>query len=97
MGVNKIPKSLQPILWSQDIKTLDLKKNKVYIINQILRFGSINDLRWLYKTYPEKTIKDVFTKNPQPIYTPSSYYFVKNLLLKINKSFDETRYLKSLT
>lgn len=92
----KIPKTLQPILWSQDIKTLGLKRDRIYIINQVLQFGSVDDLKWLFKTYPKKTIKEVFSKSPLPIYTPSSYNFTKNLLLKVKQNLNEIQYLKNI-
>ena len=93
----KIPKSLQPILWSQDVGTLDLKKDKIYIIHQVLRYGSLDNIIWLFRTYSKKEIESVFTNNPSPIYTSSSLNFAKKILLGINQKIDETRYLKSFT
>lgn len=47
----KLPASLQSILWSADIKQLDLTKDKIYIINQILSYGGLKELRWLFSNY----------------------------------------------
>jgi len=60
----KIPKSLQWLFWSYKIESLDLKRDKDYIISQVLNYGTEKELKWLFKVYPEKEIKEVI-KNPR--------------------------------
>ena len=60
----KIPQKMKWLLWSYDIKSLDLKEDKDYIIPQVLNYGTWEDLKWLYKVYSEKDIKKV-VKNPR--------------------------------
>ena len=60
----KILQKLQWVLWSYDIRDLDLKEDKEYIITQVLNYGTWEDLKLLYKLYPEKDIKKV-VKNPR--------------------------------
>lgn len=60
----KIPKSLQWIFWSYKIESLDLERDKDYIIPQVLNYGTEKELKWLFKVYPEKEIKKVI-KNPR--------------------------------
>jgi len=60
----KILKKLQNVLWSYNVKDLDLREDKEYIITQVLNYGSWKDLKLLYKIYPEKEIKKV-VKNPR--------------------------------
>jgi len=60
---SKIPKRLQWLFWSSPVKDLDLKKDKDYIISQVLNYGTWEDLRWLFKNYSEREIKNV-VKNP---------------------------------
>jgi len=60
----KILQKLQNVLWSYNVKDLDLKKDKEYIIAQVLNYGTWEDLKLLYKLYPEKDIKEV-VKNPR--------------------------------
>jgi hypothetical protein len=76
---------LQPILWSRDIKNLNLEKDKVYIINQILAFGTLGHLKWLFKTYKAKEITDTFLRHPLKIYQRSTFHFVKEILLELEK------------
>lgn len=55
----KIPKKMQWLFWSYDIDSLDLEKDKDYIITQALNYGTWEDLKWLFKIYLEREIKDV--------------------------------------
>jgi len=92
--IAKIPKNLQAVLWSEDIKTLDIQKDKTYIVNQVLRYGSLDEIKWLFKNYPKKEIKSVFTKHPLPIFTPQSFNFVSRFLLGFNQPPNEDKYLR---
>jgi hypothetical protein len=64
MARMKIPKSLQWLFWSCKIESLDLKRDKDYIISQVLNYGTEKELKWLFKVYSEKEIKKVI-KNPR--------------------------------
>lgn len=60
---SKIHKKMQWLFWSANVEDLDLKKDKNYIINQVLNYGTWEDLKWLFKVYSEREIKKVI-KNP---------------------------------
>ena len=60
----KIPQKMKWLFWSYDIKSLDLEKDKDYIIAQVLNYGTWEDLKWLYKVYSEKEIEEV-VKTPR--------------------------------
>jgi hypothetical protein len=91
--MQKLTKDLQPVLWSVKVEDLDLKKDKIYIIHQILAFGNLKQLKWLFKTYSFEEIKDVFKKYPFKIYRPQSFNFVKEVLLKIKTKTNEKKYV----
>jgi len=78
-----IPKRLQPILWSKQVGTLDPKKDKNYIVHQILMYGSLDEMGWLFKNYSREEIKEIFVKYPKKIYTPQALNFVKTAVLGI--------------
>lgn len=63
MSKTKIPKKMRWLFWSYDIDSLDLDKDKDYIIAQVLNYGTWNDVKWLLKIYPEANIRKVI-KNP---------------------------------
>lgn len=58
----KIPKKMQWLLWSYPVEDLDFKKDKEYIILQVLNYGTWEDLQWLFKIYSEREIKNVIKK-----------------------------------
>jgi len=63
MAKVKIPKKMKWLFWSYDIKSLDLKEDKDYIITQVLNYGTWEDLQWLFRAYPKKEISEM-VKNP---------------------------------
>ena len=64
-------------------------------IHQILAFGTLSDIRGLKETLGEIRIQKLFLKYPKKIYTPPTFNFVKNYVLKIASLVDEQKYLKS--
>ncbi|MBN2073094.1 MAG: hypothetical protein JW770_04010 [Actinobacteria bacterium] len=94
---NKIPASLQAILWSKDIKNIDYCHDRIYIIHQTLAYGDINEIKWLFSIYLKDEIKDTFINHPSRIYTRPVYFFIKDFILNIKKDINEKEYVKSIT
>lgn len=59
----KIPKKMKWLFWSYNINSLDLKKDKDYIITQTLNYGTWDDVKWLFRVYSEREIVKII-KNP---------------------------------
>jgi len=96
-NTQKIPDFLQGVLWSAKIKNINLEEDKVYIINQILSYGTLPMIKWLFQTYPKKTILKVFLKHPIKDYRPSRFHFVKNFLLGLEKiNLNPNAYVRNL-
>lgn len=76
------PAILQGTLWSMSVDQLDITTNRIYIIHQVLAYGTLDDLKWLFRAYPRETIRDVFLQAPIKIYTRAAFHFAK-LILKI--------------
>ena len=95
--MKKIPSTLQPFLWSKNVKKLDRETDKIYIIHQILSYGDLKELRQLFRIYGRKEIKETFVRFPKKIYQTSVFYFVKNFILGLkNKRLKERDYVKTL-
>jgi hypothetical protein len=90
-----LPENLKGIMWSKNIDDVDLEEDKIYIIHQVLSFGDIEEIRWLFKNYTLDEIKMVFINIPKRIYTRPVFLFVKEYILKINTGLDEKNYVKS--
>ena len=51
-----LPQSVKNTLWSYDISQIDIQKDKNIIIFNILNFGTIESIKWLYRTYTKEDI-----------------------------------------
>jgi len=61
-----LPKFLTPFLPSYDISKMDLKNpyDKKLIIEAVLNQGTMKEIKWLFKTYSIREIKNVL-RNPR--------------------------------
>lgn len=92
----QIPKFLQSVLWSSNIDSLDLKQDQDYIIHQVLIYGALVHLRWLFKTYAKKEILETFKTSPYKSYYPARFHFVKDFILGLKTyKFNEKLYVQN--
>ncbi|OGM20825.1 hypothetical protein A2863_01635 [Candidatus Woesebacteria bacterium RIFCSPHIGHO2_01_FULL_38_9b] len=91
--MGQIPRNLQGVLWSVDVKNLDIESDKNYIIHQILAYGTWKNLKWLFKTYSESQIKIAFLKYPSKDYRPVVFNFVTKILFGLKQLPDERYYV----
>lgn len=92
-----IPSSLQGVLWSVNVKNLDLKNDKVYIIHQLLSYGTLKQIRWLFKVYSKEEVRKVFETSPMKIYNFPTFNFIKNIILGLKeKSLPSKKYVSSV-
>ena len=97
MKKKKVPKKLQGVLWSVDVSKLDLEKDMSYIIHQIFAYGTMNEIRWIFNTYPKEKIIRTFTTCPYKDYFAPRFYFVKKYLLDLKDyPMNEKRYVKNI-
>jgi hypothetical protein len=47
----------QSLFWDTDPSKIDLKKHSRYVIERILEFGHLDEIGWLFKTYPKNDIR----------------------------------------
>ena len=94
-STNIILKRLKPLLWSRDVKILDFKKDKIYIINQVLAYGSIEEIKYIIDIYSKEEVINVFINNPLKIYTRPVFLFIKNYMFKIKTELKESDYVRS--
>ncbi len=97
MAIKAVPRRLQAILWSADVKELDLEKHKGYIIHQVLRYGTLGDIQWLFGMYSKEKVRNFFLAHPSKNYTKEDLYFITHYILNLeNKSIDMDDYVTSL-
>jgi len=59
-----IPESIKNCLWSYRSLNIDLVKEKEMIITQVLNYGTWDAVKWLFRIYNKKEIRNVI-KKPQ--------------------------------
>ncbi len=64
MATVELPQSVKAVLWSYDLSQIDLEKHKKIIIPQVLNFGSMEAISWLFDNYSSDDIKKAATNIP---------------------------------
>ncbi len=96
-SAKKILSKFQPLLWSKDVRRIDIRNDRVYIIHQVLSFGDLKDIRDMFSIYTMDEIRDVFLKSPKKIYQRAVFHFVKNFILDLKGiELNEDDYVKTL-
>jgi len=54
---SSIPTTLTPFFQEYDLTRLDLQLDRDTIIERVLQFGSREEIRWLFRTYPRPEIR----------------------------------------
>ncbi len=60
----QLPQSVKATLWSYDLAQIDLQKHKKLIISQVLNFGSLEAISWLFSNYSSADIKEATLNTP---------------------------------
>lgn len=82
------------LFWFLPEKNLDQERDKNLIIHQVLSYGTMDDLRLLFKIYGRKTIKQEFLRSKPGLYYPSILEFICFILGV--KNLDKDKYLKKI-
>jgi len=87
-----LPKFLQPYLASYDLAKLDKNTQAVRqeLITQILNSGDDKAVRWLFKTYSQKTIKNAISHPKRGTWFKNSLSYWQRML-GIKTSFHITQ------
>lgn len=65
------------------------------VINQILAFGTLEDIKKLKTKVGEEKLYDVFVNHPQKFYSKAEFNFIKKYILRVKETVDERRYLQN--
>lgn len=79
-----------------DISKLDLEKDRAYIVNQVLSYGTLDEISWLMKTYGRNVVKQVFLEQPMKVYTKQCFTLMKNVLFDLQQiHIPEEKYVQA--
>ncbi|MFH1258704.1 MAG: hypothetical protein ABII74_02635 [Elusimicrobiota bacterium] len=81
-----LPKMLQSVLWSYNLSSLDLKKNKHLVITQVLNHGNWEQLQWLIKHCKWPEIKEAVVNPDRGSWMPDALnYWMTIFGLRMSK------------
>ena len=94
LSVDKtLPDRWQRLLWSAGLEDIDLERDKVYVIHQVLAWGEPEDLSLLFEIYGKEEVRRVFLEHPKRVYTRKALRFVELIL---DVEVDEERYVSTI-
>ncbi|KKQ09847.1 hypothetical protein A3E66_05600 [Candidatus Daviesbacteria bacterium RIFCSPHIGHO2_12_FULL_37_16] len=88
----QLPQSVKATLWSYDATQIDLQKHKKIIISQVLNFGSLEAVRWLFANYSSDDIKEVTINIPLGAWDKKSLN-LWSLYFNLNKGQFQNRFI----
>ena len=66
----KLPNSLKSILWSYNLKNIDINEDVEVIVRAVVNYGDLSHWRWLVKVYGKSVICKVLSQTPQSALRP---------------------------
>ena len=88
---------IQPLLWSISTDKLDLQRDRVYVVHQVLSYGTLEHIKFLFTLYSRQEIVDVFVQHPKRLYQAAVFYFIKNIVLDLmNTPLEKNKYIKNV-
>lgn len=86
----------QAVVWSKKKSKLS-REDQAYKFNQILMYGSLEEIKDLINKEGLDRVKEVFVNQPTKIYTKPAFNLIKNFILKIRKDLDQSKYIKTMS
>lgn len=84
--MNRIPDSIKALLWEYDIRKNNPEKIERIVIERVLQFGDLKQLRWAFKNIGYARILEYFSSRGWQIFSDVNYNYWFHLLkdFKIN-------------
>lgn len=58
-----LPKQFYKYFWDTQVEQIDIEKNSAYVINRLLQWGRVPDLKWLKAQYGVEALKLVVKRS----------------------------------
>lgn len=71
--INKQLGQLSRLFWQLDPSKLDAQKDRTLIIHHVLAYGSLEDVKKLFKFYGLPTVRKEFARPQRGLYAPSVF------------------------
>lgn len=60
--------------WDSDVSAIDIIQYKFYIIERILEFGNVPEVKWMFDNYSTKAIKEILDSSRNISEKSSSFW-----------------------
>ena len=57
-----LPDTFRPLLWSHDFRRIDPMRHKKTIVVQTLNYGTLDQWRWLIRSYGREGVREVLAQ-----------------------------------
>ncbi len=75
VGKNHIPRGLWPYFQEYDPQALDLSNDANLILQRALKFGTWEEVRWLFRTYGKKRIGTFIIQRGKRVLSPVTFHY----------------------
>jgi hypothetical protein len=75
----KLPSNLRKYFWDVDFEKLNLKDNRVFILERLLNYGTFDTFKWIFRSYTSNEVKDLIVRRGINSFSKNSYYFWKEI------------------
>ncbi|HLC70312.1 MAG TPA: hypothetical protein VJH75_04725 [Patescibacteria group bacterium] len=88
-NTDALPLNLKALFWSYDFEALNATEHALVIMQQILQYGTLSQLRWLITHYGKRVVIRYIEKTPASTLRPQALALLKILLpiRHVNTSF----------
>lgn len=91
----KLPQFIHKYFWEVNPKNVDVDMQSHYIIERILEYGDMEDIKWIWKAYPKKAIIEAVKTSRAISKKTANYWAVilgipKSKILCFSKQFQQT-------
>ena len=89
-----LPKFLKKYFWEVDLDKLNFRERPEYVALRLLEYGDIKALRWLFRNFSEKKIKNIIKQQKglslKSLYFWSSFFDIpEEKILCLKKSYQK--------
>lgn len=72
--MKSLPKQFHKYFWDTDPSTIDIDRKSAYVINRLLQWGRVEELKWLKQNYGLEALKIVVRRSRELTSKHGTFY-----------------------
>ncbi|RLC66094.1 MAG: hypothetical protein DRI48_05470 [Chloroflexi bacterium] len=77
-GDERLPEHLRPLFWDTDFDRLRVEGHERYVIERVLEYGDVPQVRWMMRRFPKEQIAETLRRTRR--LSPKSAHFWASIL-----------------